>query len=131
MLFQKRWLTLFDPEKFINLSKVIYSQVVDQNDVIKDEEWIRTAIGRAYYGIFHLTKIHLEEKHKLLFSDNKDVHREVINAVSNHISKPVSDSLDFLRTLRNGADYNLQISYMSNIAERAINCADSIKSHIT
>lgn len=100
-------------EKYINLAKGHFST--------KDEEHIRCAISRYYYGLLHFSidklielnsseydylKITLESPH-----EGKSIHSSAINAVKD-INPVLSGDLDIVRKLRVLSDYNFNESVL-------------------
>lgn len=97
---------MFDWQKFLVLagSLLIYD----------DEEYIRTAISRYYYGLFGVLRRYLiNVKHKYyLKNSTAAVHRKVYDELrfSNDSSeKQISHVLNKLRVIRNSADYDDQL----------------------
>jgi uncharacterized protein (UPF0332 family) len=86
----------FDPSEFVKLARRIASSVLQESE-------LRTAVGRAYYGLF------LVARDKMRVKKRRDVHSETIKRlrkVSGYRS--TADELDELFELRKVADYELR-----------------------
>lgn len=90
--------TNFDPLLYLNLARELAGQ---EGTEVK----LRTAIGRAYYALFLLTR---EKSH---VTGTEDVHRRVGSVVSNKAGYSITGSqLRALHRLRVEADYYLTAS---------------------
>lgn len=83
---------------------------------------MRSAISRAYYGIFCIAR------NKKGYNEyyGADVHRKVINDYKNSINEDeqeIGGILDRIRKLRNHADYDENKSIDKNVAYRAVELA--------
>lgn len=103
-------------KKYIDLAKNHFNT--------KNEEYIRCAISRYYYGLLHFTidklveldsneydnlKINLESP-----PDGYSIHSSTIRAV-NEINSTISSELDIVRRLRVLSDYNFNQSVLSTV----------------
>jgi len=107
----------FDWKDFIRLAEELIKR--------SDEASLRSAISRAYYGVFCILR------NKMGFKDYKQsyVHRKVIDLYiksSNPQEKLAGQLLDELRKRRNNADYNEDIIIDFNFAQRTIEDAKNI-----
>lgn len=85
----------------------------------------RSAIGRAYYGVFGKVRQALQQQ-GLLFQ-RESIHVQVINTLRRepHTSKLGRD-LDRLRRERNEADYNAEARFPYARVDQALNLAQRI-----
>jgi uncharacterized protein (UPF0332 family) len=94
---------MFDWIKFVMLGKVLMNR--------KNEESIRTAISRLYYGVFGVVRrylINVCQKYYLR-KPCGDVHRKVFNELNNSsdsTEREMANILNKLRAMRNRADYD-------------------------
>jgi hypothetical protein len=93
----------------------------------------RSAISRAYYGAFNLSRRWLELNVTPI--DNRGAHEQVwetfrsadhANAVSQKKWKRIADLGVSLRSLRNEADYNDFVIDLGDRAPRAVDAAEEI-----
>ncbi len=92
---------MFNWKDFITLAEELIKQ--------EDEASLRTAIDRAYYGIFCTAR----DKAGLQEKKTKNVHMETAsfyNDAEDENKKYISDGLDELRKYRNYASYDLNWS---------------------
>lgn len=73
------------------------------------EAELRTAVGRLYYSLYHVSFRRLVQINELDRVPPYDVHSKVISAVK-QIKQNLGDKLDRLRMLRRQADYVLSPS---------------------
>lgn len=94
------------------------------------EGFYRSAVSRAYYGVFGHIRETLEQVTDRRFSRGRDVHRGVANALRND-SRPaaleVADALNELRQERNVADYQTLVRFDVDRARDAISMARNIQ----
>lgn len=94
---------MFDWAKFIILAKILFKRL--------DEESIRTAISRFYYGVFGVVRrylINVEHKYHLAGrggSIHNDVYDEIKDSNDSTL-KEISKIFHKLRIARNEADYD-------------------------
>ena len=96
------------------------------------EEYYRSAVSRAYYGVFcHIRDI-LQQR-GTSFAIAADVHRQVITALKSD-SRPevaqLGEDLDGLRHQRNLADYRTNAQFSLRWARRYHRRARSIRNRI-
>lgn len=93
---------MFDWIKFIVLANMLIRY--------KNEESIRTAISRLYYGFFGILRHYLiNVKHKYYLQQHNNVHRKVFIELNNSedlTEYELSLMLNKLRSFRNKADYD-------------------------
>lgn len=94
---------MFDWEKFVMLASLLL--------VEEEEEYVRTAVSRYYYGLFGVIRRYLiNVKHKnYLRNGGSDVHRKIYNELrfsNDSTEKHISSILNKLRLIRNSADYD-------------------------
>jgi uncharacterized protein (UPF0332 family) len=102
-----------------------YIYVAEEILTKSDESYFRTAISRAYYGIFCIAR-NRKGYRKYLRSD---VHRMVINSYKDSIDEEeqeIGRVLDIIRKLRNYADYDEDRLIDRSFAEKAVNLAKYI-----
>lgn len=91
----------------------------------KDETYVRTAIGRAYYASFLFAR----ENYGLTTMKYPDIHQAVVETLS-EISPALGRKQHELRRLRNLSDYNLQDKRTQKDVLRALELATSIISAV-
>lgn len=79
--------------------------------VEEEEEYVRTAVSRYYYGLFGVIRRYLiNVKHKnYLRNGGSDVHRKIYDELrfsNDSTEKHISSILNKLRLIRNSADYD-------------------------
>lgn len=94
---------MFDWEKFVMLASLLL--------VEEEEEYVRTAVSRYYYGLFGVIRRYLiNVKHKnYLRNGGSDVHRKIYDELrfsNDSTEKHISSILNKLRLIRNSADYD-------------------------
>jgi uncharacterized protein (UPF0332 family) len=101
----------FDWAKYIELADILHNK--------KTEESYRSAISRAYYGVFCLSRnIKGFKRYK-----KSNVHLKVIEVLrksSNSNERLIGKLLDNLRIKRNNADYNDDKEIDEKISERSL-----------
>ena len=99
---------MFDWINYIYLAKVL----IERND----EESLRSAISRLYYGVFGIVRrylINVKNKYDLL-NPNPNIHYEIykdLKRSSNTTEKQMANILNCLRHVRNNADYDWEDEY--------------------
>ena len=103
-------------EKYIDLAKSHFNT--------KDEEHIRCAISRYYYGLLHYSINKLIELNSIEYDylkirlespqEGKSIHSSAINAVR-EINPAISSELDIVRKLRVLSDYDFKQSVLSEL----------------
>jgi len=84
-----------------------------------DEARLRSAISRAYYGVFCIAR----NKKRLKEYKKKDVHSKVIESYKSSQDKDekfIGKTLDELRRHRNDADYNEDKKITPALARRSV-----------
>jgi len=102
-----------------------YVEVAEKLAKEENEGYLRSAISRAYYGVFCISR----NKKNLKDYKEADVHWKVINIYKNSPKsrdKLVGKFLNDLRRCRNGADYDEDKEIDKGEAERAIHRAKEI-----
>jgi uncharacterized protein (UPF0332 family) len=90
-----------------------------------DESYFRSAISRAYYGIFCIARNNKGYRRYY----GSDVHRKVINDYKDSIyeeEQEIGRVLDIIRKLRNYADYDEDRLIDRSFAKKAVNLAKYI-----
>jgi len=108
------------PHQFDWLS---YLTVADYLRRQQGEGFYRSAVSRAYYGVFCYIR-------DALFSRGGVSHQRVINALKNDPRLEVASlgqDLEHLRNERNNADYQTDTSFSASRAEAALARARSIR----
>lgn len=114
----------FDPLGFLTLAE----QLV--NDSAAAEAHYRSALSRAYYGLFLLARERLAAKGLFVPLTSGEDHRDVITRLRS-MSQRTGDQLDSLRTNRNRADYNLAIHISLRHARQAIGLAKALEANLS
>jgi uncharacterized protein (UPF0332 family) len=86
-----------------------------------EEAYLRTAISRAYYGIFGKLRQDLETR-GIKFPGNRNIHQELIKklkASSDALELQAGVQLDRLRRERNSADYDANAYFDQTRARKA------------
>jgi len=103
----------FDPLDFVQLGRQLGSRV-------SDEASIRTAISRAYYGVFLLARERTGTRSR------SKVHERVEKKVGVKIGTRAAHQFNSFRVLRCQADYDLSPSMTARHWQRA----ESIANHL-
>jgi hypothetical protein len=93
------------------------------------EARLRSSISRAYYGHFHLIRLHLE-KEGVKFGDLAQIHQEVVQALRTHPDKrkfALGAELGRLRKHRNVADYQDEIENLAQLEADSVKVRESIR----
>lgn len=131
----------FDWSEYLNLATELAALSSDSDDV---EAKLRSAISRAYYAVFCLSRNYLrdiEKDPRLSRKNSSDIneHQYVAEEFIFHKSKnkemiKIGENLSRLRQLRNKADYadtifNLQkdVNYALKLAQNIISALNSLK----
>lgn len=103
----------FPSEEFLSLGDEL-----SQRD---DQASVRTAISRAYYGVFLLARsvASIQSKHS-------DVHRSTQAYFYGNGAYPIADVLKAMRKLRNEADYNERLTFPQEAAESTVAMARQV-----
>ncbi len=107
----------FDWENFISLA----DQLVNRSDA--DEAAYRSAISRAYYGVFGKIKIYVSATHKIKQSPGDAIHQKIIETLKQSEDSQefsLGNSLSQLRASRNEADYDSHTNVTKVAAENSI-----------
>lgn len=126
---------MFNWKKFIDLGNNLLAE--------ENEEFVRTAISRFYYGLFGVLRRYLiNVRHKYyLLSGGAWVHGSVFDELENSCDsteRKISQILNKLRNARNLADYDGQydVSFFIEFLEKnkndleiAFDAIDYFKSH--
>ena len=131
----------FDWSEYLNLATELAALSSDSDDV---EAKLRSAVSRAYYAVFCLSRNYLrdiEKDPRLSRKNSSDIneHQYVAKEFIFHKSKNkeminIGENLSRLRELRNKADYadtifNLQkdVNYALKLAQNIISVLNSLK----
>jgi len=110
---------LFDPNLFLEIANNI---LTDKN--YRDERGWRTAIGRAYYAAFLVTKKRLESLGNS-FADVDRIHREVIQSLMQRNSG-LANQLDQLREKRVAADYFMDLNITADLGQKCAKLSERV-----
>lgn len=103
----------FHPTQFVQLAESLVAQ--------QDEASLRSAVSRAYYGVF------LEARERLqLTSTSASVHAETQRLLKRRGLPRLALALDSLRKLRNLSDYQLNLRMDRKQARHAVQTARRI-----
>ena len=110
---------LFDPKDFLRLARGL----AQQNGAREAE--LRTAVSRAYYGVFLQAREMLASSGEITPTGTGRDHELVIEALRNR-GGPHGDELDKLRRNRNRVDYNLMARVTRREARQALMTAEFV-----
>lgn len=131
----------FDGSEYLNLATELAASSSDSDDV---EAKLRSAVSRAYYAVFCLSRNYLrdiEKDPRLSRKNSSDIneHQYVAEEFIFHKSKnkemiKIGENLSRLRELRNKADYadtifNLpkDVNYALKLAQNIMSVLNSLK----
>jgi uncharacterized protein (UPF0332 family) len=106
---------------------LLYLNVADKMISLESEAGFRSAISRAYYGVFGKVRNRLETKGLSFNQDN--VHQHVIEwliSQSDSNIKKIGWDLHYLRGERNRSDYNSKLCIDRQRAEKSLILARSL-----
>ena len=104
----------FNWEEYIKLANKLSQK--------EDESSLRTAISRAYYGVFCIARNKKGYKNPA-FRKGKNIHWIVINAYKNSAQsadRRIGKVLDSLRRRRNNADYDEDKEITRKMAQKTV-----------
>ncbi|MCK4330976.1 MAG: hypothetical protein KAW81_00315 [Dehalococcoidia bacterium] len=110
---------------------LIYLDVADNLLGFHAEGYSRSAVSRAYYGVFGEIRDRLE--HRGIQFKRENIHREIIEWLKNQADKGIVHigvELDRLRRERNWADYNSIRTFTRLRAEKSLLKARSMQRSI-
>ncbi len=113
----------FDWSQYVGLAKQLAS--CSAHDPMAEAKQ-RSAISRAYYGVFIPARNHLYMEHQPVQGDKK-THKAVISEFKNsvdEIRQQIGKTLNRLRQWRNKADYDDEVARLGWRADSAVNLAD-------
>jgi uncharacterized protein (UPF0332 family) len=116
---------IFDWSQFITLAKELFQCATDSTQ----EPELRSAVSRAYFGAFCLTRNFLRDKEGDRFSGKAEDHQKVYNIlVSSNDSRrrQIAENLHRLRIDRNKADYDDSIPGLYQKASTALTWANRV-----
>ncbi len=111
----------FDWKDYVDISE----KFLENNDEFYQEAYLRSAVSRAYYGVFCIAR----NKKELLSKRDRNVHRDIINKYKNsenRIERKIGKNLDELRSKRNLADYDEKYLFKKTEVERIVIIAKEI-----
>lgn len=108
----------FEPSQFFDVA-------VELAAAVSDEKHWRTAIGRAYYACFHVTRRGLERRGRW-HAPVVGAHGAVLDELSRRGRWSLRDQLRSLRDLREIADYRLDVMVDAALCRDAIDRADRL-----
>ena len=106
---------------------LLYLNVADKLIFFESEAGFRSAISRAYYGVFGEVRNRLEIK-GLTFNQS-NIHQQVIEWLTSQNDpgiKKIGWDLYYLRSERNRSDYNNRVSFDRQRAEKSLILARSL-----
>lgn len=106
---------------------LLYVDLADRLALLESEACFRSAISRAYYGVFGNIRNHLEMNN--VSFNQANVHQEIIEWLKNQSNlgiKTIGWDLDFLRRERNRSDYDAKELFDKLRAKNSIKLARSI-----
>ena len=109
-----------------------YLEVAQHLSAQQEQSFRRSAISRAYYGVFGHARDTLQGR-GAAFSTGGDVHRQVISALPNDPRPEVAQlgkELDDLRKERNRADYQTRARFVASRVRGALAEARRIRDGI-
>jgi uncharacterized protein (UPF0332 family) len=106
-----------------------FFKLADKFKLSTDESEIRTAISRAYYAAFLISREWVRTKGWRIYDDGND-HREVPNGLQINQRRLAGSKLRSLRRHRRNADYVLTRSVNNNDANYAVNLAKNVINEI-
>lgn len=109
----------FNPQEFLELAERLTN---DSRYGLTSRT--RTAIGRAYYAAFLLTKKRLEEL-GMSFRDVDRLHQQVITGL-NEKNSGLANRLNTLREHRVDADYEMRASMDINLAKKCVSISQYV-----
>jgi len=111
-----------------------YVDVADHLLTQQGEEFFRSAISRAYYGVFCIIRDILEKNQGHRFPTDRSVHRQVINSLRSDLRPDVASlgyDIDRLFRERNRADYRTGLQFKQSQGRKSVSLAKSIQSRIS
>lgn len=106
-----------------------YLELAKEMAARKDEACLRTAVSRAYYGVFCLAR----DRSSFWNYTDGDVHKKVIMEYKNSKDskeKHVGTLLGELREKRNNADYQAEKNISGDFAKRVIIQAETVSTKL-
>lgn len=100
----------------------------------KGEHFVRSAISRSYYGVFHGVRKHGEERRGFPFGSGADVHRDVVRILRSQpdeSSRELAKDLARLRDERNAADYQIEIEVTPERGREVLDLARSVAGRLS
>lgn len=94
---------MFDPEKLLN-----FVELIRRKSELQTEAGVRTALNRSYFSVMLKAKTRLESS-GTIFSDNEEIHQEVVEKIKEKNSK-LGDKLNNLLEYRIKADFDLEFN---------------------
>jgi uncharacterized protein (UPF0332 family) len=127
----------FDWLSYLEVAQILLEEVKNypsqENNLSLNEAKIRSAISRAYYSVFCLTRNYLRDSQQYSQLENRtaNVHQNIINHLINSQKpdlKNLGNDLRRLRKLRNDADYEDEIPFhsLNANAKSALRLANNI-----
>lgn len=114
--------------EYLNLSKELVK-------TRSEESAMRSAISRAYYGVFGTLKPYCVQTFSLPHRETTDpkIHQRIIErlkASSNRLEYSIGNTLSTMRDDRNIADYDSSVAVTSQKAQKSIVNAEMILSNL-
>lgn len=113
----------FDPTGFLRIAR----SLVSRGDA--DEAELRTAVGRAYYGVFLVARERLTSTGEITPTWTSEDHWAVITALRSR-GGPFGDQLHRLRRERNRDDYDLRSPRTQSGSEQIMTLAESVLNNV-
>lgn len=113
----------FSWKEFLELS--IYLKECNDERVNK-EDFLRSAISRAYFAAFCHARNYARDKEQFLPSYKAEDHNRLREHYRAKRRLPISNQLSDLRLWRNCCDYDDEVDNIDRLIQSAINRADNI-----
>jgi hypothetical protein len=113
----------FDPAGFLTIARTL----VGRGNA--DEAELRTAVGRAYYGVFLVARERLTQTGEIIPTWTSDDHWIVITALRSR-GGPYGDQLHRLRGERNRDDYDLRFTRTQSASQQVMILAESVLNNL-
>ena len=111
------------PQEFFSLAQ----ELADNSTEV---HW-RSAISRAYYGVFHITRDRVSRRTNV--TKGKDVHKFLKDYLSNNANRTLGQNLGDLHNQRKQADYDIGIkcrTFTKRDAETQLKLALKLASNV-
>lgn len=130
-----------DGNTFLLQSRELLSEADKRTNYDEKEGYLRSAVSRAYYGLFHQAKSHLqsscskqynEASKELTGTKNRDLegekvseHRLVVDTLYS-LDRVLSSQFKAVRNRRNDADYHFTMSFQYSDTTKTLDKIDTL-----